>query len=268
VILAAGRGGRLSKVTGDLPKCLARVGAMTLLERQIASLCAAGIDEIVVVGGHRIDDVRRVCGPRVQLVENPDYATTNSLYSFWMARRVVTGNLVVLNCDVLFHPQLLSDLLTARYDAALLMCARGDDRYTDEEMKVRVRAGRVVEISKTIEVDSSDGENVGIVKFDAAGTRVLLEEVDRLVPTGRDAWFPAALEAFSRRRPLFVVETRAFPWIEIDCPEDYWRACTQVLPLVDAAAATGYQGTPDHLRPSGLPKATLGGLLYRKRPAR
>ena len=95
VILAAGRGGRLKKVTGDLPKCLARVGAMTLVERQIAALRAAGISEIIVVAGHRAEQVRRVCGPRVQLVENPDYATTNSLYSAWMARHLITSDLIV-----------------------------------------------------------------------------------------------------------------------------------------------------------------------------
>jgi len=242
VILAAGRGGRLSKVTGDLPKCLARVGATTLLERQIGALRTQGITEIVVVAGHRTNDVRRVCGPGVQLVQNPDYATTNSLYSLWLARHVITGNLIVLNSDVFFHPQLLSDLLTARYEDALLMCARGDDRYSDEEMKVRVRAGRVVEISKTIELARSDGENVGIVKFGVKGARVLFEEVTRLVPTMRGAWFPAALQAFCERRSLFVVETRGFPWIEIDCPEDYWHACTHVLPQVDAAAIPGGVG--------------------------
>src|SRR5262245_33295886 len=249
VILAAGRGGRLRTITGDLPKCLARVGAMTLLERQIAALRTAGISEIVGVAGHRADPVRRLCWPRVQMVENPDYATTDSLYSVWMARHLITSDLIVLNGDVLFHPQLLSDLLTARYDDALLMCARGDERYTDEEMKIRVRAGRVAEISKSIDVELSDGENVGIVKFGESGARALLEEVDRLVPTTRRAWFPAALEAFSRRRSLFVVETREFPWIEIDSPEDYWRACVHVLPLVDEAE-TAQSATRDHVHSS------------------
>jgi len=236
VILAAGRGGRLSEVIGDLPKCLARIGAVTLLERQIAAIRAAGIGDVTVVAGYRSNDVRRVCGPHVQLLENPHYATTNSLYSLWLARDALTDGFVVFNCDVLFHQQLLSDLLTARYDDALLMCPRGDERYSDEEMKVRVRAGRVVDISKAIDVDDADGENVGIAKFGALGAHVLLEEADRLVPTGRTAWLPAAFAAFSRRRPLHVVDTRGFPWIEIDFPEDYWRACAHVLPSIEAQA--------------------------------
>ena len=48
------------------------------------------------------------------------------------------------------------------------------------------------------------------------------------------------LRAFARRRPLHVVETRGFPWIEIDFPEDYWRACAEVMPAInDLDAAAG-----------------------------
>ena len=63
VILAAGRGDRLRDVTGDRPKCLAPIGGCTLLERQIRSLRACGIETITVVAGFRADDVRRACGP-------------------------------------------------------------------------------------------------------------------------------------------------------------------------------------------------------------
>lgn len=242
VILAAGRGGRLSDVTGALPKCLARIGTATLIEHQLAALFDAGIADVTVVAGYRIADVRRVCGPRVTMVNNARFATTNSLYSLWLARDVVKDGFLVLNCDVLFHPQLLHDLLTARYDDALLMAARGETSYSDEEMKVRVRAGRVVDLAKTIDSADADGENVGIAKFGADGARVLVEELDRLVMSGATrAWLPEAFAAFSRRRPLHVVETRGFPWIEIDFPEDYWRACAHVLPAIETDASASHR---------------------------
>jgi choline kinase len=244
VILAAGRGGRLRDVTGSLPKCLARIGAATILERQLAALRAAGIRDITLVAGYGIDDVRRTCGAGVALVQNTRYVATNSLYSLWLTRDLLTGPFVVLNCDVLFHQQILDDLLDARYEDALAIAARGDAIYSDEEMKVRVRAGRVVDIAKTIESADADGENVGIAKFGAEGTRVLVDELQRLVADGAArAWLPEAFAAFSRRRPLHAVETRGFPWIEIDFPEDYWRACAHVLPLIESDAS------PSHRRP-------------------
>src|ERR1700704_1480394 len=174
VILAAGRGIRLRDVTGDRPKCLARVGGSTLLERQIRSLRACGIERIAVVAGFGADDVRRTCGPTIDVIVNTRHGSTNSLYSLWLARHVLTGGFVVLNCDVLFHDQLLWDLLTSRDEDGLLMAATRGAAYSDEEMKIRVRAGCVAEIAKTLEPADADGENVGIAKFGVDGAKAIV----------------------------------------------------------------------------------------------
>jgi choline kinase len=236
VILAAGRGTRLRDVTGDRPKCLARVGDRTLIERQVRSLRAAGIDTITVVTGYHAADVRRTCGANVDFVTNIRHASTNSLYSLWLARDLLIDGFVVLNCDVLFHDQLLRDLLTSRDEDAVLMAARRGQTYSDEEMKIRVRSGCVAAIAKTLSDDETDGENVGIAKFGAEGARLLLDEADAIVAAGdARAWLPQAFHAFAQKRPLHVVETRGYPWIEIDFPEDYWRACADVLPAINDA---------------------------------
>jgi choline kinase len=164
---------------------------------------------------------------------------TNSLYSLWLARDLLADGFVVLNGDVLFHPQLLEDLVTARYPDALLMAARQDaDTYSDEEMKVRVRRGCVVDIDKAMAPQQADGENIGVAKFSRDGAAVVVEVMNEIVAAGsvRD-WLPRVFAAFCRRRPLHVVESRGYPWIEIDFPEDYWRACSEVLPAIDAAPA-------------------------------
>ena len=254
VILAAGRGGRLRGAAGDRPKCLAGIGSRLLLERQIETLRACGIDHIAVVAGYRAADVRRVCGASVDIVHNARYATTNSLYSLWLARDLIAGGFVVLNGDVLFHPQLLSDLLTARYEDALLMAARNAEApFCDEEMKVQVRRGCVVDIDKAMPSSQADGENVGLVKFGEEGAAVMVGVLDEIVAAGGSReWLPRAFAAFVDRRPLHVVETRGFPWIEIDFPEDYWRACSEVLPAIEAddAPAAG-RSTPRDLTPAG-----------------
>ena len=244
VILAAGRGHRLRDVTGDRPKCLARVGGCTLLERQIRSLRTCGIDTIAVVAGFRADDVWRACGPKIELIVNLHHESTNSLYSLWLARNLLSEGFVVLNCDVLFHDQLLWDLLTTCDEDALLMAATRGAVYSDEEMKIRVRAGCVAEIAKTLDPADADGENVGIAKFGVDGAKLIVDEIDRMVAAGGvREWLPRAFAAFAERRPLHVVETRGYPWTEIDFPEDYWRACADVLPAITALEAAF--GRPD-----------------------
>ena len=234
IILAAGRGARLSGGNGDMPKCLVTVGGETLLSRNIRLLRSAGLDEIAVVIGCAAETVRRTCHG-VEFVENARIAQTNSLYSLWLARPLLADGFLVMNCDVLVHPQLVADLLTARHDDALLLAYRDEDtHYGDEEMKVRVRCGRVIDISKTIDPRDADGENLGIVKFGRDGARLLIEEMDALIARGdHKAWVPRAFKAFAARRPLYAVGTRGFPWTEIDFPEDYVRAVEVVLPQIE-----------------------------------
>ena len=247
IILAAGKGSRLNGTLGDKPKCLLRVGDRTLVERQIESLRASGIDDIAVVVGCQAERVRRTCGHRLTYVENTRFAQTNSLYSLWLARPLLLDGFVVMNCDVLFHPQLLDDLMTARYDDALLIEYRADSESPlgDEEMKIKVRRGCIADIAKTLTPDDTDGENLGIVKFGAEGARLLTRMLDERVTGGhlRD-WAPSAFGDFARRRPLHVIGTRGYPWTEIDFPEDYERAIHDVLPAIDGKEGPTHRSAP------------------------
>ena len=239
IILAAGKGSRLNGTAGESPKCLVKAGGVTLVERQIRALRNAGIDDIAVVVGSRADQVRRECGQGVTYVENSRYAQTNSMYSLWLARPLLFEGFVVLNCDVLFHPVLLSDLLTSRHENALLIDYRAADQpLGDEEMKVQVRRGQVREMSKTMSPDDADGENLGIAKFGPSGAAELVTIMDGLVAAGglRD-WAPRAFREFAQVRPLHAIGTRGLPWIEIDFPEDYQRAVREVLPQIDVTDA-------------------------------
>jgi len=238
IILAAGKGSRLNGTAGDKPKCLVEAGGITLLERQIRVLKRAGLTDIVVVVGCQADRVRAAGGPSVTYGENSRFSETNSLYSLWTARALLYEGFVVLNCDVLFHPALLDDLLATHHDAALLMSYREPGQeYGDEEMKVKVSGGFVVDMSKTMDPAEADGENLGIVKFGPETAPDIIGILDGVVAGGglRD-WAPRAFREFAQSRPLRAIATRGYPWIEIDFPEDYARAVSHVLPAIEEAA--------------------------------
>ncbi|RPJ70712.1 MAG: phosphocholine cytidylyltransferase family protein [Acidobacteria bacterium] len=236
IILAAGRGTRLAGVTGDNPKCLMPLGGRPLIERQIESIRSCGISAITAVVGYQAARVEEACGLYASAIDNPRFAETNSLYSLWLAREALHDGFVVLNADVLFHTQLLCDLVSSRYEDALLVGFRGpgDGALGDEEMKVKVRGGLVADIAKTLPPGDADGENVGIAKFGARGAHTLVEQLDALVAAGHlREWAPRAFREFARLRPLHAIGTRGFPWIEIDFPDDYHRAAGEVLPLIE-----------------------------------
>ena len=115
----------------------------------------------------------------------------------------------------------------------------GDPPFGEEEMKVKVRCGRVVDMSKQMNPADADGENVGIARFDRPVAPVLVRHIDRLVAAGnRREWVPRAFAAFAAQDPLYAVGTRGYPWTEIDFPEDYERAVGEILPQIEAGAST------------------------------
>jgi choline kinase len=107
-------------------------------------------------------------------------------------------------------------------------------------MKVRVRGGRVLEMSKTMRPEDADAENLGVVKFGPRSAPRLIEIMNGLVAAGgRRDWAPKAFDAFAAERPLHAIGTRGYPWIEIDFPEDYRRAMREVLPAIEALEEHG-----------------------------
>jgi L-glutamine-phosphate cytidylyltransferase len=250
IILAAGKGTRLDGAAVK-PKCLVEIGGSTLLHRQIDTLRSLNVREIVVVVGFGAERIREECDGEIGFVENAQFAETSSMYSLWLAREHLTDGFVVLNSDVLFHPQMLADLLESDYDAALLISDADPNPLGDEEMKIRVKDQLVVDISKEIDPIDADGENVGIVKFSAAGAKLLVEYMDVLIGAGElKHWAPRAFLEFARSHPLHALSTRGLPWIEIDFPEDYQRAVNEVLPKIESLTGVWASSINPSLRPA------------------
>ena len=234
IILAAGKGTRLDGAAVK-PKCLVDVGGSTLLHRQIDTLRSLGVTKIVVVVGFGADSIREECDDEISFVENDVFAETSSLYSLWLAREHLTDGFVVLNSDVLFHPQMLADLLECEHGDALLISDTDPNPLGDEEMKIKMRDRFVVDISKQMDPLEADGENVGIVKFSASGAKHLVEYMNELIGSGElKHWAPRAFLEYARRHPLHALSTGGLPWIEIDFPEDYRRAVSEIFPQIES----------------------------------
>ena len=250
IILAAGKGTRLDGAAVK-PKCLVEIGGSTLLHRQIDTLRSLNVRQIVVVVGFGANSIREECDDEISFVENNQFAETSSLYSLWLAREHLRDGFVVLNSDVLFHPQMLADLLESTCDSALLISDTDPNPLGDEEMKVKVKEGSVVDISKEIDPLDADGENVGIVKFSASGAKLLVDYMDKLIGSGAvKDWAPRAFLEFARNHPLHALSTRGLPWIEIDFPEDYQRAINEVLPKIESIAGVWSSSINPSLHPA------------------
>ena len=116
IILAAGMGTRLRPITMSVPKCLVQVNSKPILEHQFDALLQAGIRDVVLVVGHLgklLSDKYGTGygGMNIHYVENRIYDRTNNIYSLWLARQHLNSQLLLLEGDLVFEPEMLQRLI-------------------------------------------------------------------------------------------------------------------------------------------------------------
>ena len=119
LMLAAGMGRRLGKYTKGQTKCMVKVGGKTLLEHAADALRMAGIHKFVIVTGYAGDKLEAFAREtladfELEFIHNPDYASTNNIYSLYLAHEaLVRDDTLLLESDLIYEPQLLRELVNA-----------------------------------------------------------------------------------------------------------------------------------------------------------
>ncbi len=116
LLLAAGLGSRLHPLTQNMPKCLTVVNGVSILENLVSCLDQHGFKRLVVVTGHFENCMQdflgtQVGGITIDYVYSPLYATTNNIYSLWMAREIIREPFLLIESDLVFDMSLLDDML-------------------------------------------------------------------------------------------------------------------------------------------------------------
>ncbi len=257
LILAAGRGSRMGEKTSERPKCLLEVGGRALIEHQLEALADCGVGPVGIVVGYYADEIREVVGFRAEYIENTAWRRTNSLYSFWLAREWVEGPVLVLNSDLLLDPKVLETVIKADGDA---LAFDSDSGSAAEQMKLEVRDGLLVSMSKTLPAERAAGENVGVLKFEERSARRLFEMAGQLIEAGgENDWLGSAVSKLAAERPLRPVDIAGLPWAEIDFPYDLERARKEVWPALRANRRA--QGWPRRLGKGLATAAVLGAAM-------
>lgn len=168
---------------------------------------------------------------------NPAY-TEGSVLSLLAAKDALTRDtsVLVLDADVLFHPQIMRTLV----DSAIPNCYLIDRDFVagDEPVKIAIQEGKMVEFRKKLPADLKYdmlGESVGFFKFNGDyAARIAHTCADYKTEGLLDAPHEEALRDVLLAQPSdFACEDiSGLPWLEVDFPEDAERAIKQVLPAI------------------------------------
>jgi choline kinase len=178
LILAAGLGRRLQHKTSDRPKAMTIIGKKAIIEYQIDALLNAGVREIGIVLGYKKDVLTAFLAEkfpdlRFLYFENERYNDSDSAYSFWKARSFVEGDCYLhLNCDILFPPALIRDIMTSAHSNVIAV--RKDIPLTDKMENVHIdENGRITRMSITHFPDAN-AKAFGLAKLSTESTRLII----------------------------------------------------------------------------------------------
>lgn len=118
LILAAGMGSRLKRITKHQAKCMVEVNGTSLIKRMLTQLINAGIQRVIVVVGYKADVLQEYIeqlhlGIELVYVHNDIYDKTNNIYSFYLAKdEIVKDDTVLLESDLIFDDTVIQGLLS------------------------------------------------------------------------------------------------------------------------------------------------------------
>ena len=228
LLLAAGAGRRLLPRTNGFPKCLTEVCGRPILGRLVSCLVEEGFERLVVVVGHRGDQIREyldshACGLEIHCIDCRKYAVTNNIYSLWLAREHIRAPFVLIESDLVF-------------DSRLLRLMRASNRIAVARVRPHMHgttvsfddSGRV----ETFRVGTANGARLAYKTVNLYSLSLpLWQEVGRRlehrIASGQVHDYYEVIFAEMAAEGLLPLEAVSFDdgrWCEIDTPEDLLAA--------------------------------------------
>jgi choline kinase len=225
VILSAGQGSRLGHLVDDRPKCLIDFSGRTLLDRQLDTLAANGVEEAVVVTGFHDELVeqaiaKRGRGPVVRTVFNPFYKVADNTGSLFMARAELAGDCLVWNGDTLVSNALMRRVVD-NDRAGICVTIDRKETYDDDDMKVVEEGGRLKAIGKRLE-GGVNAESIGLLAFRGGGAERFRQAIEQAMrtPEGTTIWYLRVINQLAQGSDVWTLDISGEEWGEVDFPPD------------------------------------------------
>lgn len=222
ILMAAGRGSRISADIHDVPKSTLKIGPTSLIRHTVNLLLRNQIEVCVVTGFKKEEVHRELEGLPVQFYVNPFFDVVNSITSFWFAKHFWTeGDLILMNADV-FIKQDMVDLLKQTTSPVPVMLA-DPTRVQVGDYFFQYKGGILLKYGKELPVEERTGEYVGIAKVNDGCRLAVLEKLRQMIDQQRHgAWWENVLyELSADGHPIEVCEVGSRFWREIDYLTDY-----------------------------------------------
>ena len=238
LILAAGFGKRLRPITNSIPKSMVEVNGTPLLVNALNNLTALGIRDIGIVVGHMADYIKEHIGSefngaKISYYENARYLETNNVVSLYQAVDFCDDDMLMLECDIYYHKEMLEALMKGSGDCSILVSPFNAE--TMDGTVIRTEGDKAVELvlGKWQGPDfdySTARKTVNMYRFTKGFTGKYMSLIKWYVENmGEQSYYEKVLGnlIYLKECDFRVVEVPADLWCEIDDAEDLARARTK-----------------------------------------
>ena len=224
LILAAGRGTRISRYLSGNPKCTVDIGGgQCLIQYTVDLLHSRGVKEIGIVLGYKQQVIRDVLKDRgVVFFYNPFYDVTNSIASAWFAREFLAGDdLLIMNGDVYLEEKLLDRILEEKKSPVMFA---DESRKETADYKFYYENGILKKYGKDLEGSDITGEYIGIGRFAKEFLPEFVCRMDEMIDgQEHSVWWENVIYSMTGHQPVYVEDVDGQFWAEVDYIEDYER---------------------------------------------
>ena len=211
IILAGGKAERLGEAARGRPKALVEIGGRPLIEYQLASLAAAGVERVIISCAAGAGELfAGLPGPELEIVEEPDPLGRGGGLRFAAARRRESGPVYGLNGD---------ELVDVGFRALLAQHEKRGPAATITVAQVRSPFG-VVELEDDVVLGFREAPL--LPEWVSCGIYVLGEEALARLPERGDHETSTFPELASERR-LHAFRHEGV-WLTVNTPKDLRRA--------------------------------------------
>ena len=223
LILNSGLGRRMGVLASEHPKCMTELGGgETILSRQLRLLAEAGIKDVVMTTGYCHEALEGYCRSlglpvRVTCVNNPDYASTNYIYSIYRAREYLRDDdILLMHGDLVFEAQVLDAALAG---AGSCMAVSSTKPLPEKDFKAVMSGGRIRRIGVGLFQNALAAQPLYKLKKD--DWAVWLDAIGAYCESGRRSCYAEdVFNEVSDRCEIRGLDVKDKLCAEVDTPED------------------------------------------------
>ena len=240
IILAAGKGTRLNKLTQEIPKCLVKIKGKSLIEYQLSIFNNFKFKDIILIAGYKYKKLKFLSK---KIVLNKSYDRTNMLYSLYCALKYINGDVLISYGDSVFDKSIIKKIINSNSNICVASDANWKkywkSRYKNplldlETFKVDQNNNVTSLGDKPKSFEEINGQYIGLIKLSSKGSEIFKKELEYYFKKGsvnnknfNDAFLTDFLQVLISKGYEIKSESIYGNYIEIDTIQDIDSLITQ-----------------------------------------